>query len=688
MPASIFKGSKVKTLKQNLTLNDVVDIQSGTVDPTSVAVDAPQGSLYLNSSNGITYRKLDAGSSTNWVQLGSGGASGINYITNPDAEANTTGWVTYADGSATPVDLTGGSPNVWSRSTLSPLKGLASFLFTAGSLGDGVAFTITPDPAEILKGSVQTISFDYSYTATVATGAYTVWVYDVANSQLIQPAGFQIPGGVAGAAYQLQAATFQLPTNGTTFRVAIHQAVASPGGNLKVDSISVGPVSRLYGAPITDMTAFTPTWAATSGSAPAIGNGTIQGFYRRVGDSVQIRYQIVSGTTTTYGNAGWYTFSVPTGLTIDTAKLNSTGQGQVLGFATTGVTASINIYAGMPVVEDSTKIKVRLTDGASANNWGYNTPATFTTTTAGQFFSIDVTVPIVGFSSTVEMSSSTDTRIVSFRGTQTSEAVIAATTNITFIKDTDTFGAWSTNVYTVPVPGDYVVSASVVADSSTGTTGVFKNGSVYQYMAAPSAANSRYTATTLVTGLKAGDTLSLRNSNSVTISNTTLVIYRLSGPSAIAASETVAAKYRVSSSANMASGSTYALDFATKDYDTHGAVSNAGVRLTTTFANGWKFTAPISGKYSIKSTARITSGTFSATTQLQMSFYVDGVEQDMVGAIFGNGSANAYCVGGSSTISLLPGQTLQVAFFQNSGSNQTLFSAASFNHVEIERVGN
>lgn len=64
---AIFQGNNVLFLKQNLNMNGQVSILSGTVDPSSSATSAPIGSLYLNTSNGITYRKLDAGSTTNWV---------------------------------------------------------------------------------------------------------------------------------------------------------------------------------------------------------------------------------------------------------------------------------------------------------------------------------------------------------------------------------------------------------------------------------------------------------------------------------------------------------------------------------------------------------------------------------------------------------------------------------------------
>jgi hypothetical protein len=56
-------------------------------------------------------------------------------------------------------------------------------------------------------------------------------------------------------------------------------------------------------------TAYTPTWAAT-GTAPAIGNGSIVGGYIAAGKFIHFRAVITMGTTTTFGT-GTYTISPP-----------------------------------------------------------------------------------------------------------------------------------------------------------------------------------------------------------------------------------------------------------------------------------------------------------------------------------------------------------------------------------------
>ena len=56
-------------------------------------------------------------------------------------------------------------------------------------------------------------------------------------------------------------------------------------------------------------TSYTPSWTS-SGSAPAIGNGSVTGAYQRIGRNVIVRIALVWGSTTTNGT-GTYFLSVP-----------------------------------------------------------------------------------------------------------------------------------------------------------------------------------------------------------------------------------------------------------------------------------------------------------------------------------------------------------------------------------------
>lgn len=106
--AVIFSGNDVKTLKKNIDMFGFAKLLSGTVDPSASATSANKGSLYLNTSTGLLYKKSDNGSSTNWdVMVGrnttdtltnktiSGGSNTLSNI----ADGSLSSSYLYADGS-------------------------------------------------------------------------------------------------------------------------------------------------------------------------------------------------------------------------------------------------------------------------------------------------------------------------------------------------------------------------------------------------------------------------------------------------------------------------------------------------------------------------------------------------------------------------------------------------------------
>lgn len=82
-PVVIKSSTHAKALKQNLSLNDVVDIDSGNTDPSAVAVNASKGSLYIYTGGLLPklFQKQDAGLTTNWTEVGGGGGA-ITSLTN------------------------------------------------------------------------------------------------------------------------------------------------------------------------------------------------------------------------------------------------------------------------------------------------------------------------------------------------------------------------------------------------------------------------------------------------------------------------------------------------------------------------------------------------------------------------------------------------------------------------------
>jgi len=66
---------------------------------------------------------------------------------------------------------------------------------------------------------------------------------------------------------------------------------------------------------------YTPTWTAVT-TNPVLGNGILNGWYTKIGNTVTVNISLTMGSTTTYGN-GVYSFSLP----FPPARRNQTGSG-------------------------------------------------------------------------------------------------------------------------------------------------------------------------------------------------------------------------------------------------------------------------------------------------------------------------------------------------------------------------
>lgn len=103
----IFEDSlTAKAFRRSLNLNDLAKVLTGDDDPTSVAQDAPQGSVYMRTgaSGGSFFLKQDAGSSTNWTAVQVGVPAAATTKTGPENVGVTlsagTFTVTQANGNA------------------------------------------------------------------------------------------------------------------------------------------------------------------------------------------------------------------------------------------------------------------------------------------------------------------------------------------------------------------------------------------------------------------------------------------------------------------------------------------------------------------------------------------------------------------------------------------------------------
>lgn len=626
--------------------------------------------------------------------VGSGSGNGINYITDSDAESGTGSWATYADAAASsPVDGTGGSPSsTWTTSTSSPLRGTASFLWTksaANRQGEGFSYDFTIDSTDQAK--VLQVAFDYKVASgTYADSDMTIWIYDVTNAALIQPAGYTIQNASVS---MRQLATFQSASNSTSYRLIVHTASTSASAyTLQFDNFSVGPQIVTNGAAITDWTSFTPTGSWST-------NTTYTGFWKREGDTAKVSVQVyLSGAPT----SATLTVNLPSGLTMDVNKLLSNTT-QHLNLGTVRILDSGTAYYRLGAVAYSSTTAVEIFAYATAGTDTSVSQAAPITFANGDRIWIELSVPIVGWSSNVQLSSDTDTRVIAAKMNSTTTDAIASTTQtkVTFStteSDANGMADLTNNRFNILVPGDYRFTGNYffnsIASTSNGSTRIYArvNGSTSYLMGANGWAGTvtsyrGQSGSTIIRTLKAGDYVELMAYQDVvaTVSGlgqlTFFAAERLSGPSVIAASESVNARYITASANSCSSGVDTLIDFNTKVFDSHNAVTTGA---------SWKFTAPVPGKYRVSVNNRFTSATYAAGNEMYGILKKNGsVEAYMAGPTCWAAIASYLAISGSCVVQLLAGDYFTYYLNNNRTAGSTdLNGNSGSNYICIEKIGN
>jgi hypothetical protein len=603
---------------------------------------------------------------------------GINYIAaNPDAENGLAGWNLFVDAAGTsPVDGTGGSSTlVFTQLTSNALRGSYSFQLAkpaSNCQGQGVSFDFTVDPADLAK--VLQISFDYSATGVTFAGAGTngdiqVWVYDKTNNVLIQPAAFTMDGSKSFTG------RFQTASNSTQYRLILFVGSTNASAwTLVFDNVKCGPQTILLGTPVTDWQSYP---LSIGGSTTAPTKGTIvrdNAKWRRVGDSVEIYYEFQQSAAGSAGS-GTYLFPLPAGLSIDTSKVSvdtahkqSVGSGMV-STAADGLTATSRVVDVFPY--NSTNLALACWSGSDL--FIVVGSATFGLG-GGEIYSFNAVVPVVGWSSTVQMSNDTDTRVVAFSGTIASQAVTNSVTNVAATQTRDSHGAWNGSQFIVPVSGDYLVTGGIWSSGSATAYIVYKNGvSTSRYLCGTDSGGRPQGGAALITGLVAGDILSIRCDSSVTLTaGGNLGIHRLSGPSAIAATESVNARY--SSATGSVTSTAAAVSFTSKSFDSHNSYS------------GSTFTAPTSGKYQVNA-ALLIAGTFATNSTSSILIYKNGANYSNVAVVSAGAPANMNMTI-SDIVNCNAGDTIQIFVASNGTSVSLSTGDQTRNYLSLARVGN
>lgn len=209
------------------------------------------------------------------------------------------------------------------QTTTNPLDGVYSYVLTNG--GAGAASVQTPlfTLGLVDVGTAQTIRFDIS--GITASGDYDI-VLDRYNSsnvyqEAITCAGTASSGTPASALLPTgtgRFASFAITGSTATDKYALRfrRLSVSDTASPKIDELYIGPNVQVQGSAIGAWKTYVPATLTGFSSAP-----TSLFKYREVGDSIEIMGHVVKGATT-YNAA--LSFSIPTGMTIDTTKTAAT----------------------------------------------------------------------------------------------------------------------------------------------------------------------------------------------------------------------------------------------------------------------------------------------------------------------------------------------------------------------------
>lgn len=684
------------------------DIDGGTASNTSrltvpkaskATIDAltrKQATLVYASDQDKLY--YDNGSLLKAVGSGSGGGA-KNYlsevVTTQSSTANTgngdfelgatTGWSlgtigTLTNGlpTGTPTFGSGASGNLSiSVVSTSHLAGTYSLSYassaatTQGNMVASSAFYIdNEDQAKCLQYKfyfkAQTNPTNANWSGT-SSNSYGMAVYDVTNSVWLavsNPFAINQSSGIGVAIGQIQT-----NYNTTQLRFCVYNMNATSGAvTIYLDDFSVSPCDYVYGTPITDWVAYTPTFG--------VGFGTVTSpsfFSRRAGDSLEVIGKWTNGTVAS--NTASITLGYGGGnanVTIDTAKA---GTNSIIGSAQTSL-ASTTHFGVYPITPSSNGTAIFFTVQNSTTGFSSGAALGATISASSSQNSVSIRVPIVGWSSSVQVSDGYDGRLIAaFAHRASTSQNINSASDIKIqwngkTKDTTASFDSTTNYrFTAPSQGIYRHSGVVILDPSSSniaTLYLYKNGSTNKSL------GSVITSATVPTSIpfsfeldaNAGDYFELYlNSNSVSqnvVSDASAYggsqwyISKLQAPTTMSATEVVAARYSGVTTGSIGAAANLTT-YPTKDFDTHNAYSS-GI-----------YTVPAAGLYQISASNEV-SGTESLDQVLTISVFKNGSATAYLDMRRAPGTVSTTAATGSTLLNLVAGDLIGIRIYTTIGS--------------------
>lgn len=626
-----------------------------------------------------------------------------NYLKSSFENGTTTGWSLFS------TTLTGGLPTgtisagaaslALTTTSTNPIDGAFSLQLSAAGVataGHGIisdVFTLSNgDLGKMLnsKFSYNVVSGATNLNFSGLLGSQTIAVAfrDVTSSVWI-PAPVGYLGMNQGTGYsESSPISFQSSvTVGQQYQMAIYFSQASAGATtLTFDNFVCSKTVITSGYAGSDWVSYTPT-VSNLGS----GGGTATGKYRRVGDSAEVYIRFSKDATAGTNSGLAVTFSIPSGLSVDTTKITSLSGRVVVG------TADLEVANTNPPAV-----------ALLFNSYGSNLILTgnFATIDAvGTFFGSNQTanltamVPIVGWSSNVAQSSDSDQRVYAtkvYQALTTSIATGDTKVPFTAAATYDTAGMYSTTNSNVVIPAtgfydiEVALAASPGAANSYLTAVVYRNNSFAENLGV--ILMSATGPTFFLQGNKtilcnAGDVVDIRArattacNLSSDISNTFFTITKRSGPAVVQATESVNARYlAVGTQSVTATTQTRITIFTSKDYDSHAAYNPAT-----------GYVVPVSGKYRMGfSMGSNATNAVGAGAQFQIYVAKTTVAGQMNSFSVYSQSTTANGYGGyvSDEINCIAGDLLIPCVFQNLTNPLTIGPGLGAQSLTITRVGN
>lgn len=436
-------------------------------------------------------------------EIGSGsGTGGLNFITNSDAESDTTGWSTYKDAVAvTPADGTGGSPSLtFARTTTANriLTGAASFEITSPNLantqGEGASFDFVV-PLQYTQVSKRLfVSFDYKNGFWADADMFRVYVYNVDTSTLITVQDVSNSSGVLVSTTNPSryVGYFETSASATAanYRLIVHCSSARTDlFTLGLDQVKVSPDATVPGAIITDLG--TEAWTVANGTA------TSSVKIHREGRKVKIN-GVVTFTGTATGLIG---LTIPAAYAPSATDYTSLGTVNLFAGDARFIDSGTLSGLGAALLTSSTNLSFLATNAAGTYSTAVPTSATvpFTWGSTDQvFFQAEWTVSSWVASTAL---STTETMLMSakFTGTKSALQTISSTaaTKVTWSATTDNINAYDStnNRYVVKRKGRYIVDCLIALANASAEfyyVYIYVNGAVVRRFYPGSATNPAY----------------------------------------------------------------------------------------------------------------------------------------------------------------------------------------------------